>query len=87
MCTAWTVTPHVANVYRYFLHRTPPRGVSQAVIRGCDDTYTLIVHSLVHTLHDVARKMLEKGAKLNFSVETTGLTAAQVAALQNGKKK
>ena len=37
--------------------------------------------------HDVARQMLEKGAAPDFVIETTGLTAEQVAALQNGKKK
>ena len=37
--------------------------------------------------NDVARRMLEKGAAPDFVIETTGLTAAQVAALQNGKKK
>lgn len=36
--------------------------------------------------HDVARGMLEKGATIDFIVETTGLTAAEVAALRNVKK-
>ena len=37
--------------------------------------------------HDVARKMLEKGISIALIIETTGLTAKQVAALQNGESK
>ncbi len=37
--------------------------------------------------HDVARRMLEKGATVDFVVETTGLTAEQVSALLNGENK
>ncbi len=36
--------------------------------------------------HEVARRMLAKGATVDFVVETTGLTAEQVAALRNDEK-
>ena len=42
---------------------------------------------LKEATNDVARRMLEKGISVDLIIETTGLTAAQVAALQNGKKK
>jgi predicted transposase/invertase (TIGR01784 family) len=35
----------------------------------------------------VARKMLDKGADLEFVLETTGLTAEQVSALVNSENK
>jgi len=71
---------NIMTMAQELMRRGKVEGLDEGHKKGLDEGHK-------KATNDVARRMLEIGISIDQVIETTGLTAAQVAALQNGKKK